>query len=206
MKTSFGADVLRLRFHWKAAAESECFLNCQSGACMSLTQLCCCLWTALNGTEIFSSFTAILPFCPSHSSPWGILSVHETETLSNLVAYHQGSLKGINVVALFLFKCKAVLIPLWGYDSMAQFYCAGKQDPKDLLTHLAKVISKSRGRWCHGQILHCFWGILICIYNWQPYLPVTIVFCMLTCLNGVWESVTSCSVWGFCWNWLICYG
>lgn len=37
--------------------------------------------------------------------------------------------------------------------------------PKDLLTHLAEVISKSRGRWCHGQILDCFRGVLICIHK-----------------------------------------
>lgn len=72
---------------------------------------------------------------------------------------------------------------------MAQFYCAGKQDPKDLLTHLAKVISKSRGRWCHGQILHCFGGVLICIYNWQPYLPVRSSFCMLTCESQLLPAV-----------------
>lgn len=51
--------------------------------------------------------------------------------------------------------------------------------PKDLLTHLAEVISKSWGRWCHGQILHCFRGVLICIYNWQPCLAVRNIFLWL---------------------------
>lgn len=44
--------------------------------------------------------------------------------------------------------------------------------PKDLLTHLAEVISKSWGRWCHDQIQHCFRGVLICTYRWQPCLTV----------------------------------
>lgn len=44
--------------------------------------------------------------------------------------------------------------------------------PKDLLTHLAEVISKSRGRWWHDQILHCFRGVLICIY----YIQLTAMF------------------------------
>lgn len=62
--------------------------------------------------------------------------------------------------------------------------------PKDLLTHLAEVISKSRGRWCHGQILHCFRGVLICIYKQQPCLAVRNIF-VLHDWMGVWKSVFS---------------
>lgn len=43
------------------------------------------------------------------------------------------------------------------------------------------MISKSRGRWCQGQILHCFRGVLICIYKRQPRLAVrNIVACYMT--------------------------
>ena len=66
--------------------------------------------------------------------------------------------------------------------------------PKDL-THLAEVISKSCGRWCHDEILPCFRAVLICIYVWQPCLAVKriYIFWCVTWLNGS-VSVFSCSV------------
>lgn len=70
--------------------------------------------------------------------------------------------------------------------------------PKDLRTHLAEVISKSWGRWCHSQPLHCFRGVLICIHKWQPCLAVRNILCYTYYdWMGLWKSFPAvCGVSG----------
>lgn len=77
--------------------------------------------------------------------------------------------------------------------------------PKDLRTHLAEVISKSWGRWCHSQPLHCFRGVLICIHKWQPCLAVRNILCYVY-YDWMGLKVFSSCMWGFWWNWLIYHG
>lgn len=96
----------------------------------------------------------ILPVCPSHTFPSGILSAVSIlirETLDNITASHLGLLEGFEGKNIFPFQIK----------KHYQFGCCGltwhiviEQEnklPKDLLAHLAEVISKSRGRWCQGD-------------------------------------------------------
>lgn len=56
--------------------------------------------------------------------------------------------------------------------------------PEDMVIHLAEVITRSWGRCCHGQPLHRFRRVWICIHKWRPSLGVRKIF---VCHMTGWE-------------------
>lgn len=187
--------------HWfrMLVVFSSCVFAC---VCMwSLTQhyLLNRLWTALNMKCLcFSPLTAILPLHPSQTFPFGVLSVVPKSDMLNV---HVADLQKMALYTFsFLDKKQGQFLrcsPMWHI-----FIEQENKLPKDLLTHLAEVISKSRGRWCHGQILDCFRGVLICIHKWQPCLAVRNIFvCYMTECQS-FPAVCGASVG----NWLIYHG